>query len=59
MDIVMNYVALAVIADFDDIFVMATQRSGVLSDLLGNGKLFPIERTTSSQCLHDADHEIR
>lgn len=30
MDIVMNYVAMAVVADFDDLFYEATKRSGEL-----------------------------
>lgn len=59
MDAVMNYVALAVIADFDDIFVMATQRNGVIMSLLENSDLLIIERTTSSQCLHKKDAVIK
>mmetsp|Transcript_31940 Transcript_31940/g.43214 ORF Transcript_31940/g.43214 Transcript_31940/m.43214 type:complete len:151 (+) Transcript_31940:1367-1819(+) len=48
MDIVMNYVALAVVADFDDYIFEAVSRGDKYPELLENEECLKIEHTTSS-----------
>jgi hypothetical protein len=55
MDIVMNYVALAVVADFDDYIYEAVSRGDNYPELLENEEVLKIEHTSSSQCRHEED----
>lgn len=48
MDIVMNYVALAVVADFDDYIFEAVSRGDNYSNLLEEEEMLEIEVTTSN-----------
>lgn len=58
MDIVMNYVALAVVADFDDYIFEAVKRGDNYPELL-EYKGLQWDVTTSSQCTHEEDYEKR
>lgn len=58
MDIVMNYVALAVVAEFDDYIFEAVKRGDKMPELLEKDML-EIEVTTSSSVRHEEDVMIR
>lgn len=58
MDIVMNYVALAVVAEFDDYIFEAVKRGDKMPELLEKDML-EIEVTTSSTVRHEEDVMIR
>jgi len=58
MDVVMNYVALAVIADFDDFIFQAVKRGDKVPSLISD-EILQTLHTTSSRCVHEEDTDLQ
>jgi len=51
LDVVMNFLALGVIAEFDDIFFKISMKGMVKQLIVEEARIFKIERTSSKPCL--------